>query len=846
MRATLHIRRSSSLAWLLTGPLTVATVIITMVANGHRGPAISQSVSALSTALMFVGLFAVADSITARIELRRHGAQMSVGEIPMLLALFYLSPVTLLLVRLVAFAIVLSISRQAFVKAAFNVASRSCGTAIGALIVATHWPFPGADGLTPKSWPLLCGAVVLASLVPLFGTLAVIWLVQGPINSGDVYRTVVPSITISLVNAVIGLVVLILVIASPWTVLLLAVVLGALVMVYRSYSRFLRQHKRLGDIYDLTKAISDNSYDGSLPDALLERVRELVRAEYATLWMPASGRYPETLLSARADTKGLLDVSATPLIFRRRAMETGATIAAGAKLGDDDLRRDLRASNAKDAIVVPLRSGGVGIGTLEVSGRIHDAEHFTSDDVRLLETLAAHASVAVENTRLVDRLRFDAEHDALTGMPNRRRMLAALEQAVKVKAPGEVVAVMIFDSDGLRDVNDSLGRAAGDKLIVEFASRLRNLCPPAALVGRVGGDGFAVTMRIESAEAAVELASEIRQSLSHSMELGPLSLDVGAAVGIAVHPDHGSDPASLLQRADVATHAAKLQASGVLLFDPGLESRSVRRLGLTSDLRRALDNDGLEVHFQPKVSLRTRELVGVECLARWDHPVHGAVAPEDFVAVAEHTGQLGRLTEFVLREGLRHARASADAGHPLPISVNLSPRTLVDRTFPGRLAELLQEYAIEPSLLTLEITEDGMITEKDRPLPSLQLLDEMGVRISVDDFGTGYSSLSYLRRLPVDEVKIDRLFIQGMVTDPGDLAIVRAIVDLSRHLELEVVAEGVESELTLSLLAEIGCDVGQGFLFSRPLPYDRLEAWIAARTDPDGTGATGLRRLRAV
>ncbi len=279
---------------------------------------------------------------------------------------------------------------------------------------------------------------------------------------------------------------------------------------------------------------------------------------------------------------------------------------------------------------------------------------------------------------------------------------------------------MIFDSDGLRDVNDSIGHAAGDKLLLEFATRLRAVCPPAGLVGRVGGDGFAVTIRIESAEAAIALAAELRDALSHPMEFGPLTLDVGAAVGIAVHPDHGSEPATLLQRAAVATHAAKSRSSAIQLFDPSLESRSVRRLGLATDLRRALDSDGLEVYFQPKVSLRTRDLVGVECLARWEHPVHGAVAPEDFVAVAEHTGQLGRLTEFVLREGLRRAHEWDLAGHPLPISVNLSPRTVVDQDFPARVESLLEEFGVEPDRLTLEITEDGMITDHDRSMPTLR------------------------------------------------------------------------------------------------------------------------------
>jgi diguanylate cyclase (GGDEF)-like protein len=846
---SLRLSRSPNLAWALTIPLVLLAAIATTVAArwGGGGPVLSP----WPLVLLYLAIFLAAEATNLSVELRRQAARILIAEVPLIVALFYLSPLSVVAVRVLAHLGGHMLRRTEPVKIAFNLASIGCSTAVVALIVATHRPqlaniAPSSWHDAPGAWVVLLGAAVVGLLISAVNIFGVIWLVQGPMTISDLSQAAGPGIILGAVNATIGLVVLLVVRATPWSVLLLTVVTGALVAVYQTYAQFVRQHRRLSDIHDLTKAISETSYDGTLIDVLLKRVRQLLRAEYATLWLPAAGRYPETLLSARADDKGLLDVSGTPSSLRQLAVQTGVTVAAGVKLGDDNLRQVLRASNTKDAIVVPLRSGGAVIGSLEVAGRMSDVQHFTPDDVRLVETLAAQASVAVENNRLVDRLRFDAYHDALTGLPNRRRMLASLEEAVKIRAPGEVVAVMIFDSDGLRDVNDSLGHAAGDQLLTEFARRLRDLCPPAALVGRVGGDGFAVTIRIESADAALVFATDIRQALTHPMEFGPLSLDVGAAVGISVHPDHGSDPATLLQRADVAKHAAKAQSSGVLLFDPSLESRSVRRLGLAADLRRALDNDALQIHFQPKVSLRTRELVGVECLARWDHPVHGAVAPEDFLAVAEHTGQLGRLTEFLLRQGLRRAHDWSESGHPLPISVNLSPRTVVDHDFPARLRELLAEHSVAPELLTLEITEDGMIADKERPIPALRRLDDMGVRISVDDFGTGYSSLSYLRRLPVDEVKIDRSFVQGMATDAGDLAIVRAIVELCRHLGLVVVAEGVESELTLSLLDEMGCDIGQGFLFSRPLPYDRLEAWLTARTDTDNGAPGAIRRLRAV
>jgi diguanylate cyclase (GGDEF)-like protein len=521
-------------------------------------------------------------------------------------------------------------------------------------------------------------------------------------------------------------------------------------------------------------------------------------------------------------------------------------VSVGPHTGDRALRSALRSAGTKDAIAVPLRAGSAVIGCLEVADRLGDFNHFIQSDVQLLEAVAAHAAVAVENFRLVDRLRFDAYHDPLTGLPNRRRVTEALEASVKVRARGEVVAVLLFDVDALRDVNESLGHAAGDQLVAEVAGRLRRLAPPSALVGRVGGDEFVVTLRTASAETAVALAAELRDRIREPMVFGTLTLHVDTAVGVVVHPDHADDPATLLQRADLATTAAKAHPYGVQLFNPALESRALRRLGLAGDLRRALDNDELEVYFQPKVTLGDRQLAGVECLARWEHPAHGAVPPEDFVVVAEHTGQLDRLTEAVLKEGLRRCRDWVDAEHPLSIAVNLSTRTLVDPHFPARVEDLLSEYHVAPPQVTFEIAEPGVAEEAERTTSTLHRLREIGVRLAVDDFGTGGSSLSYLRSLPVDEVKVDRRFVQGMATDRGDAAIVRAVIGLAREFGLTVVAEGVESELTLELLEDMGCEIGQGFLFSRPLPYERLEAWFSAQTEAESTPTGEVRRLRAV
>ena len=815
-------------AYYLAAPLAVLTVALVIPIAG-RNP---MSVSELPKALLYLVLIILSQAIVLRFEVRRHSVSVTIGEIALLLALFYLSPVMVIVVRAVACLVVQIAQRNSAVKVVYNASAVSLATAVAALVAATY---PDAlNTVTPLTWLVLAIAVAASSVTSLVAVIGVICLVQGIPPWRSLVRASTSVLGVAAVNIMIGLIVLQVLEHEPWAVVLLVGLVALLVFVYRSYAQFMVQHRSLSELYELTQAMSDAGRNGTLPDVLLVRARELLQAEYATLWLPAQGRYPEVLLCARVDSPGLLDQTKTPPMLRERAVAEATTLVVGPRVGESGLRALIRGSGVKDAIVVPLRSGSAVIGALEVAGRLGEVAQFGQADVRLLETIAAHAAVAVENSRLVDRLRFDAYHDALTGLPNRRRVVALLEEAVKVRAPGEVVAVLIFDIDGLRDVNDSLGHDAGDRLVREVATRLRNLAPAAALVGRGGSDEFIMTLRLPDADAAVALAGRLRRSLQEPMDVGSITLDVDVAVGVALHPEHSTEASVLIKQADLAAQTAKQFTTRVHLFHPNLQDRSSHRLGLAADMRRALESGEVEVHFQPKLSLPDRHVVGVECLARWEHPTHGQVLPEEFVAIAEHTGQLGRLTDVVLREGLRRARGWLDAGRELPISVNLSFRTLIDPTFPPHVTSLLEEYGVPASLLTLEITEDGMVGEPERSMANLKRLAEMGVRLAVDDFGTGYSSLSYLRRLPFDEVKIDRSFVQGMATDAGDLAIVRAIVDLAGHFGLVVIAEGVENERTVNLLEDLGCGVGQGFLFSRALPFERFEAWLAGQVEsPD-------------
>ncbi|MEU4551273.1 putative bifunctional diguanylate cyclase/phosphodiesterase [Micromonospora violae] len=833
--------RPAQYAWFITGPLAFAaaifSTIIGLVSQDHFR---SWGLAAVLLAVMVVAGLPMLNFVIGR---QSFGSRLT--EIPLVVAFFFLPP--LMVVAAYTLSTLITHLRYRFgpAKLAFNVANASAAASLAGLVLLALPPVDGNVG--PRTWAVLFVAASTILISTLAGVAGVIAIMHGWQAALGVLRNALPPLLTSGVNIVVGLVVLIAVHTTWWSSVLIVVLAAALAKVYRSYEQFFRQHRTLGDMYELTQAMTANGQSGNLADVLLGRIRGLMQAEYATLWLPAQGRHPEVMLTARVDDAGLLDTSPTPVILREEARRQRRSLAMGVRLGGEEgLRASLHNTGVKDIIVVPLYSGQAVIGTLEVVNRLSDVGHFTSGDIPVFETVAAHAAVALENSRLVDRLRHDAHHDTLTGLPNRRRITGALDESVKIRAPGEVVALLLFDVDGLRQVNESLGHAAGDKVLIEVATRLRASAPSSALVGRAGGDEFLVTLRLESAEAALELAAQLRDQIRDEMVFDALTLDVNTAVGVAVHPDHGSDAATLLLRVDLAATAAKSVPGSVQLFNPALESRSLRRLGLAGDLRRALDQGELEVYFQPKVTLRDRRLVGVECLARWEHPAHGTVAPEDFVAVAEHTGQLSRLTEVVLREGLRRSRDWALADQPLPIAVNLSARTLIDQHFPDRVQELLAEYKVAAQRLTLEITESGVLDGTDRPIPTLQRLRDLGVRLSVDDFGTGDSSLAHLRRLPVHEVKVDRSFVQGMATDPGDLAIVNAVVTLSQQFGLAVVAEGVESELTLELLQDIGCEIGQGFLFSRPLPYERLAAWFGAQVEPETISNGELPRLRVV
>jgi diguanylate cyclase (GGDEF)-like protein/PAS domain S-box-containing protein len=439
-----------------------------------------------------------------------------------------------------------------------------------------------------------------------------------------------------------------------------------------------------------------------------------------------------------------------------------------------------------------------------------------------------------ERKQLERALTRQAFTDQLTGLPNRALLRDRAQQALRLAGrQGVTAALLLLDLDRFKEVNDTLGHHHGDLLLQQVAERLHGSLRGSDTVARLGGDEFAVLLpQIAGVQEAKVVADKLSAAIEAPFAVDGLSLDVDVSIGVAVYPDHASDPNELLQRADVAMYAAKATHAPYTIYDPSLDQHNPRRLGLLGQLRRALAAGELVVHYQPKADVRSGRILGMEALVRWQHPEHGLLGPGEFVPLAETTGLIRPLTAHVLDAALRQCRAWQDAGRELSVAVNLSTRCLLDLTLPDQITALLEDTGVAPQRLVLEITESAIMTDPTRALEILNRLHVLGVQLAIDDFGTGYSSMAYLKSLPVDELKVDRSFVKHLRDNQSDAVIVRSTVDLGHNLGLRVVAEGVEDQATWQELATLGCDSVQGYYLARPMPAAELVAWLATQPQP--------------
>jgi diguanylate cyclase (GGDEF)-like protein len=428
-----------------------------------------------------------------------------------------------------------------------------------------------------------------------------------------------------------------------------------------------------------------------------------------------------------------------------------------------------------------------------------------------------------------------ALHDALTGLPNRALFRDRIGHALHARRRTGAAAVMLIDLNHFKEINDTLGHHAGDRLLQEVAQRLEGALAEADTVARLGGDEFGVLLPdLRTASDADLVAHRLLVQLREPYSIDRMTLEIDASIGIACHPDDGSAVEQLIQRADIAMYAAKEGGRGQLRFEPQLDRYSPRRLTLAGALRSAIADGEIVLYFQPKAELSTGRIVGVEALARWNHPTLGLIAPAEFVPIAEQTGLIGPLTSHVLDAALSQLHEWRKEGLELSVAVNLSARSFLDAQLASEIPRLLRRWDVPAHRLELEITESMLMADPGRAKVTLERLAAIGLSLSVDDFGTGYSSLANLKRLPVDGLKIDKSFVIDMAHDASDAAIVRSTIELAHNLGLRVVAEGVESSDAWTRLREMGCDLAQGFHVARPLPGDTCGRLLREREAPAG------------
>ena len=439
--------------------------------------------------------------------------------------------------------------------------------------------------------------------------------------------------------------------------------------------------------------------------------------------------------------------------------------------------------------------------------------------------------------RVTGRLRGQVEqieklalYDALTGLANRRLFHDRLEQAfLSAQRNGAGFSLMLLDLDRFKEINDTLGHHTGDAVLEHLATRLRNVARGSDTVARLGGDEFAlVLLGAQDGASALFVAERIRRALEEPFVVEDLTLQLETSIGIAIFPRHGDDAETLLKRADMALYASK-DSHVPVVYAAEHDQHSAEGLGLVAEIRSAIDNEELIVHFQPEIDLATGETRRVEALVRWNHPERGMLLPESFIPLARQSALVRPITRHVLDAALRQCRAWQDAGIDIGVAVNLAGRDLADSRLEEEVSEALRRWKLEPELLELEIPESAVISERDRIHKMLTRLSERGVRIAVDDFGSGYASLSHLKQLPVDVLKIDQSFVQNIDTDEEDAAIVRSTIDLAHSLGITVVGEGVENEDVLHHLRALGCDMAQGFCLARPGEAEDITQWLVSK-----------------
>jgi diguanylate cyclase (GGDEF)-like protein len=781
--------------------------------------------------LIAVG-YALAERTVFHFEFRREAISFSISEVPTVFALVYLAPGPAVAARLIgSLAIIAFQWRQKWYKLLFNAALFTLELGIAYQLTQRIYEWrPHSAVILLFS---LAGDFTVAFVTGSILVSVAISLIEGGFKDRLIGELKVSGWVLP-VNAMVAAAMVAPTLLSPWLAVLSAVPLIALWAVMRGYGNLEQRFRDLDALHGFVRKVGPSLDITELAATAARESAARLRARRAGIVI-----FDDTNGNRRHDVGEPL-----PQLPRGISDHRWVALFAAPEAKQLDLDQATawgleRLGRVGDVLVAPIVDGATVLGLLALAERDGAEDHFSPGDVNRLATMVDQLAPTLRKAMLHERIEFEARHDALTGLPNRSSFERAVDAEIALHEAGapevddreEIGVVIMMDLDRFKEVNDTLGHHAGDSLLMDFSRRLKLVLRNDDVLARLAGDEFSVLCK-RTVDGMHQLAGQLVNEARRPFTIDGLEVVVTMSVGVAPMVGEMKDASTLLRRADIAMYTAKNQHTGYELYRDEIDRRTPARLSMLGDLRNALEHHDLMVHLQPKLDLATGVVIGVEALARWAHPQRGWVSPEDFVHVAEETGLIKQLTDLVLEASIQQLSQLKAHGHHLGLAVNLSTHDLLDELLADRVLRRLDQYGVDPALLTLEITESSLLIDAPRARNTIDRINRAGIRLSVDDFGTGYSSLSYLRRLPVSELKIDRSFVSNLLLEDQDEVIVKSIIDLGHNLGMQVVAEGVETDEIMNRLRGFGCDVAQGFGICRPIPYDQFLTWLNATSHP--------------
>jgi diguanylate cyclase (GGDEF)-like protein len=813
-------RRWLSLYVLLTLGLAVASIVV--ADRLWTAPLSGNLIFGLALAVISIGVTAA----PVHLVVGREAHTIMLSELPIVVAVLTMRTSYAVLVLIPAVVIVRSIyKRIALIKTIMN--SSVLAVEIATVALVGQLIAPGAQLSDTRMWVAMIFGALLSNLLSSAMVSVAIALSGGHITRSNYIRNTTIGAIGGITMASVALIGAALAIVNPASIIFTGSISIAVYVAHRRHIMLMQRHEAMQRLERFTRNLAPDRSVPVIMEKVLHHAADLLNTEHVSITL-ANSTGDIVLQRSLLATSPVIGPQHDLWIRAHSSPGTFSLSAADRSLSGRD-RRLLAWLGTDDLIVAPLILEDDHIGVLIGADRRSVANKTTGSDLDLVTTMANHASVILERSRLIERLEqevtereYEATHDSLTGMHNRAAFNRFADAALLANDPH--AAVMLIDLNEFKKINDTMGHHAGDGVLVQIASRLSAAIPSRATVARLGGDEFAVYVPdVHTAAEAEQIAAHLRDAINVPVTVETVTIALDAAIGISLAPFDGIDRHTLLKRADIAMYAAKeRRAYPIAMYEASQQRWTARELGLIEDLRHAIDNHELWIAYQPKTSLEDGHVVGVESLCRWTHPAHGPIRPDEFIRLAEQAGLIDAITDFVITTSLRQCREWMHEGLQLSVAVNLPASNLSDPTLPSRMIAYAREHDVPPSLLTLEVTEGELMADAKTSRNVMEKLREAGFRVSIDDFGTGYSSLAYLHKLPVDELKIDRAFVQNIGVDQTSIKIVHIIVELARTFGLSTVAEGIETDEIFQTLRGLGVELGQGFLMSKPAPAHEL------------------------